>query len=290
MYLLWSIQKRREEQEWDKSSLHILTCDHNTREDTKKEVEYVKWMSGKNNFYSTTYLWNDFREAILRKRRHEVFVKYCEETGSNILLLWHHLDDRIETSFLNLKRWCGVRWLQWLEMEVSHFLNPTITIIRPLLSLTKKEILIECKNLDIIYHIDPSNKNDAISKRNKMRKVLSTYFNTAGFYKSMNQVYKAIDMPHTERTWSTNILYDEKGDIYYIHTDKDRNHTITTKSGEWDSNLLYQLYTYLHIAINPRSTTLINLSQALNKRSGNKVSYNGFTIQGFRYGSIVSRN
>ena len=45
---------------------------------------------------------------------------------------------------------------------------------------------------------------------------------------------------------------------------------ITILHGQWTPDLLYKIYEYFNSSINPRSTTLNELCNSLNKKSGNK--------------------
>jgi hypothetical protein len=43
----------------------------------------------------------------------------------------------------------------------------------------------------------------------------------------------------------------------------------------------------LKISINPRSTTLDTLSEMLNKKSWNKITYQAITIKSYHYSSVI---
>jgi beta-xylosidase len=64
----------------------------------------------------------------------------------------------------------------------------------------------------------------------------------------------------------TTILYSQEKQ-YQLYHEKPGQYIITTKTGEWNRDLLYQIYHMLKISINPRSTTLDTLSEMLNKKS-----------------------
>lgn len=243
-----------------------------------------------NVFYSATYKGNTFSENNLRERRHQIFIDYCIAHDIKTILLWHHLDDRIETTFLNLNRGAGTQWLLGLWVMTPHFLDHTITIVRPLLSCTKDEIKKECKTNQICYHEDPTNTDTTYSERNRMRKVLSEYFNTAWFYKSMNQLYESLEQKENITTHTRDQIYNRQWKWFWIHPDTDNQYIISIKTGERDSDLLYKVYAYHNININPRSTTLDAFVTALNQKSWNKISYNNIIIQSFHYSSIIKVN
>ena len=278
-----------------------MSCDHNTRENTKNEIELVKSYSLKNKFYTDTYTGSQYDESTLREWRHNLFVKYCRENNCKILLLWHHLDDRIETTLLNINRGCGQKWLSWLQTRTWHFLDNTINIVRPLLCLKKEEIITECKNLKFNYYEDPTNNDVSCSQRNMMRKILHDSFNTQGFYTSMISLYTLLDDKKIEKKPEenskektnneyNNAIYDTTGKAYYIYPHNDIQYMTTIAQSIWVPNLLYKIYEYFDTSINPRSSTLQELCNSLNKKSGNKISYQNISIQAFRYGSLITTN
>lgn len=292
MYLLKTIQYWRKQKDRDQSYLHIVSCDHNTRENTKNEIISVKELSKKNTFYTDIYAGKNFSEKSLRERRHEVFINYCKDKNINIILLGHHLNDRIETTFLNMKRWTWTKWLIWLEVKTPHFLNKSITIIRPLLSITKNEIIVECQKNNILYCEDPTNIDITYSQRNLIRKLFSKIFNTKWFYKSMKVFYETIETEDKIEVKPNKVyeIFNSKWKCFFIIKDDENNYITTIKKGERDSDLLYKLYSYYDISINPRSNTLENLANSLNKKNWNKISYTQLTIQSFKYSSIIKIN
>lgn len=290
MYLLFCIQTRRKENKRQPTYLHILSCNHNTRENTINEINTVKDFSTTHTFFTTSYLGTVFTEEKLRMRRHKEFIEYCNTNNSNILLLWHHFNDRIETTFLNIRRGCNTQWLLWLETTKSHFLNSNITIVRPLLWLSKSNIIQECWDLKIPYHNDPSNYDITYSQRNIMRHTINEIFNTKWFYNSMKYFYSTIekDAKKNEIFKKNNNIKKEWEFEFIYNTDW----SILSNIKKWNRSpeILYNIYKLLWITINPRSNTLENLSKNLNKKSWSSISYNNITIKSFNYASIIILN
>lgn len=267
-----------------------MSCDHNTRENTQNEIKLVQSYSQENSFFTEKYEGANFDENSLRDWRHNIFINHCKANNCKILLLGHHLDDRIETTFLNINRGCGKKWLQWLQIHTAHFLDNTITTVRPLLWLKKEEIIKDCKNLQLKYYNDPTNDDISYSERNMIRKLLHTSFNTEGFYKSMESLYITLEKEKNTHNDKNNIINDSFNNIYNIYKYNDKEHMVTIVQWQWTPDLLYKIYEYFKISINPRSTTLSELCNSLNKKSGNKISYQNISIQAFRYGSMITIN
>ena len=103
-------------------------------------------------------------EAAGRKVRYEYFSHIMKEHGYNILATAHHLDDKIETVVMNILRGCSLRGFAGIEYKNSY-------IIRPLLDITKKEIVGVLAEKNIEYCTDETN-SDLSYTRNRIRHVL----------------------------------------------------------------------------------------------------------------------
>lgn len=279
MCLLHAMKQRRIEQKRSLSSLHIITCDHNTRENIQEEIDLVESESKDCSFHSVSYGWSDHHEQALRIRRHEQFIQYCHKYTISFLLTWHHLDDRIETTFLNMKRWANINGIKAINVSDSHFLDPNITLLRPLINHTKQEIIQYCKDNSIPYLNDPTNTNTDYSERNHIRILIQDYLSTPQFYMSFNNLYDFLENNNQKNIARKQVTIIEQ-DTYDL---------ITISSWNRTPDKLYNLYQNYSISINPRSTTLDSLCEQLNKKSGNKISYQGLTISAYSYASVIKK-
>jgi len=145
---------------------------HNVRKESKTEEEYLKNYCKENNiiFESTTitsYKKNNF-ENEAREKRYNFYEKILKKYNSHNLFLAHHGDDLIETVIMkilrgsNLEGYSGIKTCSYVK---------DYKIQRPLLSLTKKDILNYNKKEKIKYYIDSSNDNTKYT-RNRYRKYL----------------------------------------------------------------------------------------------------------------------
>lgn len=103
--------------------------------------------------------------------RYNFLIKTALEFNFNKVALAHNADDQIETFFINLIRGTGLDGVSGIKEK---FILSDITFIRPLLTLTKKEILSFLKNNKISFLQDKSNKKN-IYLRNKIRNKLLPY-------------------------------------------------------------------------------------------------------------------
>jgi tRNA(Ile)-lysidine synthase len=108
-------------------------------------------------------------EQNARNFRYDFFEKLIEEYGYNNLLTAHQLNDQMEWLLMRLTKGAGVSELIGLE-AVSERKN--YTLLRPLLTYSKEELLKYLKENDHPYFIDESNSDERY-ERNQFRKAFS---------------------------------------------------------------------------------------------------------------------
>ena len=150
--------------------LYFLHCNHAVRPESEYEAQELQKL----------FHWWQFEiikrqekadptEENLRNRRYAVFQKKMEEKELEVLFLWHNLTDRIESSLLNMIRGCGIKGFLSMQKMSSHHLLWWKSVVRPLLDITKQEILSFCTELSIPYFLDQSNFDTDMSLRNLVR-------------------------------------------------------------------------------------------------------------------------
>ncbi len=102
-------------------------------------------------------------ETAARNIRYSYFEKIRKENGYNLVATAHHKDDKTETILMNILRGCSLRGYAGIEYKNGH-------IIRPLLDISKDEILAFCKENNIDFCTDSTN-NDTDYTRNRVRHV-----------------------------------------------------------------------------------------------------------------------
>lgn len=197
MFLLYLLISYFELRWFDKSRLKIFHYNHWYREESKVEEEILKNKFANYNLIVWYYNWSNFDENSLRKSRYDFFKKNMND--NDLLFLWHNLTDRIETTFLNMLRWCDLSW--FLNMKKNVFVN-WINIYRPLLSISKLEIEEMCKLNKIEFFVDKSNCNNKLSLRNYVRnEILSKLYSISNksddvilFQRSFENIYNSLDL------------------------------------------------------------------------------------------------
>ena len=99
-----------------------------------------------------------------RELRYRFFHQICEENSINFIATAHHLNDQLETFFINLMRGSGLKGLSGIPANENK-------ILRPLLAFTKEEIYDFAEKNSVPFREDISNKkNDYL--RNKIRNLI----------------------------------------------------------------------------------------------------------------------
>ncbi|NPA69072.1 MAG: tRNA lysidine(34) synthetase TilS [Chlorobi bacterium] len=123
-------------------------------------------------------------EDAARKLRYEMFYEIADSHGFTVIATAHHLNDRMETFFINLSKGTGIKGLRSIQPKKHN-------IVRPLLFAPKHKIELYCKNEGLSYRTDKSNF-DTYFLRNKFRhSVLPVFFEVnPKFAESMSRNFK----------------------------------------------------------------------------------------------------
>ena len=100
-----------------------------------------------------------------RKIRYDYFFRILEEENLDYIVTAHHLNDELETFFINLSRGSGIKGLSGIPTNEN-------SILRPLLKFTKAEIYAFAEENKIDFREDKSNQKDDYL-RNKIRNHLT---------------------------------------------------------------------------------------------------------------------
>ena len=148
--------------------------------------------------------WLSIEEAA-RNKRYEFLEKIRYMHNAKYILIWHHLDDSIETTIFNLARWTKLSGLTWINKENWY-------ILRPLSQLTKSEILEYLHNNNIEYCIDKTNF-ESVYHRNIIRNNILPEFekinkdyrkNIGNFMNYMSEMKEFVDNQVYNFLWRSN--------------------------------------------------------------------------------------
>ena len=155
-----------------KYNFKIVVCHvhHNHRIESDNEALMVEEYCKKNNMIFEfmkieEYTNNTFTEVEARELRYKFFDKVLKKYNSDILFTAHHGDDLIETVLMRLTRGSSLKGYAGFEPISKR--NGYI-IVRPLIYLTKQEIVDYLDEKGMWYAVDMSNKCEDYT-RNRYR-------------------------------------------------------------------------------------------------------------------------
>ena len=146
-----------------KNKIHILIVNHNLRKESHKEAAKVKKILKKKGIRSKILEWKGeipYRniQKNARNIRYSLISDYCFNKNIKYLLIAHHMDDQIENFLIRLTRGSGLTGLSSMSESVNY--SNKLKIIRPLLTLKKRDLKYVTVNYFNTYIKDPSNKDE----------------------------------------------------------------------------------------------------------------------------------
>ncbi|MDU2576178.1 MAG: tRNA lysidine(34) synthetase TilS [Veillonella sp.] len=157
-----------------KYKLGIAVVDHSIRPESKDEV---LWLQNQVDalglsFYTTTFdvptLSKDLKlseETVGRQVRYQWLNEIAQSEGYDYISVAHHKDDQAESILAHLIRGTGLNGLTGMAVVSNDY---DIPVIRPLLDVTKEELLAYLADRKLTYCIDSTN-DDIRYQRNRIR-------------------------------------------------------------------------------------------------------------------------
>ena len=153
--------------------IDLALINYQTRATSNDEEEFAKELGrefGVRVFTTKAPKFQSDFENRAREFRYNFFEEIIDEQNYQNLLTAHHLGDRLEWFFMKLIRGAGVVELLGMEPKEVRFTKSgkSYNLIRPLLNLTKDELLEFLRGGNYRYFIDESNF-DSKFERNFIR-------------------------------------------------------------------------------------------------------------------------
>jgi len=162
----------KEFQKENKIDISVACLNHGLRAHAEEEVRFVKSISNRMGFKfytkKTIVSKKDSLEQQARIERIRFFKEISQKTGIQKVALGHNSDDVAETVFMRILKGTGLRGLRAImpKSEVEGLI-----FIRPLIFLSKEDILAFLKKKGVQYCVDESNYSYQFL-RNKIRHFL----------------------------------------------------------------------------------------------------------------------
>ena len=172
----------------------IAHLDHGIREDSHADSLFANELAKKYNdsFENKTInLGSNASEEQARNERYSFLQEIQKKYKADAVITAHHQDDVIETAIINLIRGSGRKGLSSLKSQDG--------LLRPLLNVSKKELIEYAKLNELTWREDSTNKDENYL-RNYVRKNIVSKF-------SVDDRQKFLDILKSAQT--TNIELDE---------------------------------------------------------------------------------
>ena len=166
MALLSLMCNLKNEKNFDIICAHV---NHNKREESEKEALMVKEYCEKNNVIFEYTKFEDYVkgnfEAVARKKRYDFFESIMKKYQTNKLFTAHHGDDLAETILMRISRGSTLRGYSGFQKYNN---SEWYELYRPLIFVTKDEILKYVSDNNVPYALDKTNDEDNYT-RNRFR-------------------------------------------------------------------------------------------------------------------------
>ena len=203
-----------------KIKLYPVIIDHKLREESTKEAKYLKYILKKKFDIKCKIISKKISkvdkniQSYARDLRYDLFLKECNKLKIDYLLLGHHKDDLIENFFIRLLRGSGLKGLVSFDKNLTAYNG--LKIVRPFLSILKKELTETNKKTFGFFVDDPTNNNDKFL-RTRIRKLLKNLDNEGlnfnKFYLTLKNLSKSDQVIefYVDKNIFENSKYFEKG-------------------------------------------------------------------------------
>ena len=157
--------------------VNYFIVDHKLRIESTKEADLTKRKLRNFQIICKILTWKEKKnfsniQSKARDKRYELIFNACIKKKIGIVLTAHHKDDLFENFFIRLLRGSGLNGLSsFNKIKAKIDKTKEIHILRPLLNISKKDLIYITKNTFNFFIEDPSNNNNNFL-RIKIRKLI----------------------------------------------------------------------------------------------------------------------
>jgi tRNA(Ile)-lysidine synthase len=140
-------------------------------------------------------------ETAAREARYAFFAQTARRRRCHTIFLAHHADDLVETFLFNLIRGAGLTGLSAIRDVTTRRINDVeLTIVRPLLSLWRKEIDSYAREHRLKFREDATNK-DLTPLRNRIRDRVIPYLEKMLSRNIRQNIWRTAMIAEQEEKW-----------------------------------------------------------------------------------------
>lgn len=146
--------------------LYAVTIDHGLRKESAAEARAVAALARKLGVPHRTLRWTGRKpktglQEAARAMRYRLLAKIAKKVGARKILTAHTLDDQAETVLFRLARGSGLTGLAAIARETA---MEDISLVRPLLGVSKARLIATLKAIHITFADDPSNRDPRFTR------------------------------------------------------------------------------------------------------------------------------
>lgn len=208
----------------------IAIVNYNTRDTSIQETEYalelVSDFNSKNSSkkicftHSVKLESHSNFEMSARNVRYDFFHSLIKEHSYDNLITGHNLNDKMEWFLMRMTKGAGIKELFGMEpVSQKEIDSLKYTIVRPLISSSKDEIMEYLNNCNIKYFFDESNKDQSYTRNyfraNYVESLVNSY--AQGIKRTFDILEKEV------KSFEIELNFLEKDDVYAILSAKDNN-------------------------------------------------------------------
>ena len=140
---------------FEEAQFVVAHFDHGIRDDSAQDAEFVKCLSKDHDLpfeLGSKKLGTNVSEDVARQARYDFLNSVLKKHNADAVMTAHHQGDILETAVINIIRGTGWRGLASL--------GSSETLIRPLLSISKAEILSYAVDRKLKWREDSTNRDE----------------------------------------------------------------------------------------------------------------------------------
>jgi tRNA(Ile)-lysidine synthase len=146
--------------------LIAVTVDHGLRPEAAREARDVKRLAAKLEMPHRTLRWTGTKPnaglpAVARDARYRLLAQAARTTGATHILTAHTRDDQAETLLMRMLRGSGIAGLAAMARETD---RDGVRLARPLLDVSKSQLIATLKKAGIGFADDPTNRDTAFTR------------------------------------------------------------------------------------------------------------------------------
>ncbi|NVN85178.1 MAG: tRNA lysidine(34) synthetase TilS [Rhodopseudomonas sp.] len=147
-------------------ALYAITIDHGLRPESAREAREVKRLAHALDLPHRTLRWRGDKPttgvpAAARAARYRLLAKSAQAYGASHVMTAHTRDDQAETVLMRLSRGSGIAGLAAMARQSE---RDGVILARPLLDVTKAQLVATLDKAKIAYATDPSNADPRFTR------------------------------------------------------------------------------------------------------------------------------